>query len=76
MIICRVVRAVWRCRLDWLFGIDLASPDGNSTRTLYIRWPFPPKPYYRWSIRLLSWKNGDKPRLENWLGRHFVWPEW
>lgn len=55
-----------------VFQIVLASPDGNSRRMLRLRKPG--SLFAGW--RLMEWDKGEKPKLEAWFDRRWVWPEW
>jgi hypothetical protein len=74
-----------KIKLDWLFLIDLANPDGHSDRTLRVRTSWGKRGNCYVGIRLFSWKHpfrfgSWRARLmyhfERWMGRRWVWPEW
>lgn len=63
--------------LQEIIWIYLASPDGNSKRTLCVKWPrLSFRSRFCYPLKLFSWKNGQMRWLENLLAKILIFPGW
>jgi len=69
----RIIRRV----LGYWFEIELASPDGASKRSLILKITPWRSTWGKWRrITLWSWRKGGSKKLEAFLDKYWVWPQW